>query len=321
MTRKAVLAAALASFAATAPGLKGPIDYTDLHPIVAPTVSPTVTKTDPWRCATEDPMTYLSMPVPTGELQDAHVSFGSSLIETCLTSGTYDYPCAFPDKSRWCGFTTAMPTSLLLAYTAYARDASSWWVANSASIIRIAEECPIMWYQASNFGVLGGALYLNHTLINAQCYAEANTTLAESAPGPTATPGQGATETDPTSTSGAQPAQTSSFPNSGRMLLAVPNTMLPVLAMLLANAATPAPNTDGEPESCMGLCNFACGLGHFPATRRLPTGVTAARWLSAAGRLWVYAVLRAIMGIVLRRFIYVKVLRFFAQMASAPIHY
>ncbi|KAH6855014.1 hypothetical protein B0I37DRAFT_411054 [Chaetomium sp. MPI-CAGE-AT-0009] len=239
MTKKAALVVALARFTTTASGLTAPIDYTKLHPIVAPTVRPTVTETDPWQCATgEDPMSYLSMvPTPTGELGDAYLSFGSSLIETCLTSGTYDYPCAFPDKSRWCGFTTAMPASLLPAYTAYARDASSWWEANSASVIHIAEECPMMWYQAANFGVLGGAVYLNHTLINAECLAEANSTGIETATGPTvtATPGQGATESNPTSTSAAQQTQTSSLSNSGGKPLAVSN-VLPVLAMLLAVA-------------------------------------------------------------------------------------
>jgi hypothetical protein len=116
--RNATLAAALASVMAAAAALTTSADLTDLHPIVAPTAFPDVTETtDPWRCATEDPMTYLSYPTPTGELQKAHISFGSSLIQTCLTSGTYAYPCAFPDQSLWCGFTTAMPASLLPEYT------------------------------------------------------------------------------------------------------------------------------------------------------------------------------------------------------------
>jgi hypothetical protein len=95
-----------------------------------------------------------------------------------------------------------------------------------------------MWYEASNFGVLGGAIYLNHTLINAECLAEAHPTVAQSATGPTAaTPGQGATESEPASTSSTpQPAQTSSIPSSGGdKPSAVPN-MLPVLAILLAVA-------------------------------------------------------------------------------------
>ncbi|KAL2145272.1 hypothetical protein VTI28DRAFT_7640 [Corynascus sepedonium] len=195
-TRKAAVVAALASFlTATAAVISSSDDHTGLHPIVAPTAYPDVTEsTDPWRCATEDPMPYLSVPMPSGKLQEAYESFGDSLIETCLTSGTYASPCAFPDKSRWCGFTTAVPASLLSDYTAYARNASSWWVANSGSVVRIASECPIMWYKASNFGVLGGAVFLNHTLINAECYAEANPTVTEPTTGPTATPAQGTGE-------------------------------------------------------------------------------------------------------------------------------
>ncbi|KAL2194639.1 hypothetical protein P885DRAFT_62745 [Corynascus similis CBS 632.67] len=168
-------------------------------------------------------MPYLSVPMPSGELQEAYESFGDRLIETCLTSGTYASPCAFPDKSRWCGFTTAVPASLLPDYTAYARNASSWWVANSASVVRIASECPIMWYQASNFGVLGGAVFLNHTLINAECYAEANPTVTEYTTGPTATPGQGTGESnEPISTSNTQPTETSSSSNLGGKVLTVP---------------------------------------------------------------------------------------------------
>ncbi|EAQ89739.1 hypothetical protein CHGG_06358 [Chaetomium globosum CBS 148.51] len=268
MARTAALILALASFAATVSGLTdtASIDYTDLHPIVAPTAAPDASETDPWRCATEDPMTYLSVPMPTGELREAHDSFGSSLIQTCLTSGTYDYPCAFPDKSRWCGFTTAMPASLLPAYTQYARSASSWWAANSASVIRIAEECPIMWYEASNFGVLGGAVFLNHTLINAECYAEANPTLTLSATEqPTATPGQGATESDPTSTATPQPTQTSSLPNSRRNFQRAHFQSVPL--------TTPHPSTgscnggthaDGESDAYADLCSFACSFGYCP---------------------------------------------------------
>lgn len=78
MTRTAALVLALARFTA-------PIDYTDLHPMVAPTAAPDATETDPWRCATEDLMTYLSVPMPSGELREAHDSFGSSPIQTYLT--------------------------------------------------------------------------------------------------------------------------------------------------------------------------------------------------------------------------------------------
>jgi hypothetical protein len=56
--RNATLAAALASLMAAATALTTSADYTDLHPIVAPTAFSDVTETThPWRCGTEDPMT------------------------------------------------------------------------------------------------------------------------------------------------------------------------------------------------------------------------------------------------------------------------
>ncbi|KAG7284252.1 hypothetical protein NEMBOFW57_010616 [Staphylotrichum longicolle] len=242
--RNAALVAALGSSIVAA--LTTSADYTELHPVVAPTAFPDVSETtDPWQCATEDPMKYLSeVPMPTGGLHEAQISFGSSLIQTCLTSGTFKYPCAYPDQSLWCGFTTAMPASLLPDYSSYASSAASWWAANSASVIHIATMCPIMWYQASNFGVLGGAIYLNQTLINSICYAEANPTVTGSATGPTPTPGQSASEPASTSTS-AIPSQTSSMPNPGEP----------------CNGGT---NADGESENFMGLCSFACHYGYCP---------------------------------------------------------
>ncbi|KAG7283986.1 hypothetical protein NEMBOFW57_010344 [Staphylotrichum longicolle] len=80
-----------------------------------------------------------------------------------------------------------MPASLLPDYT-------------SESIIWFAEWCPKVWYQASNFGVFGGHVYLNHTLINMECFAEANPTDKLLTTGPTATPGQGPTGGDSTAT-------------------------------------------------------------------------------------------------------------------------
>ncbi|KAK4097747.1 hypothetical protein N658DRAFT_500168 [Parathielavia hyrcaniae] len=99
--KSATLIAALSTFVVTA--LTTSADYTQLYPIVAPTAYPghVTETTDPWRGATEDVMQYLSVPSPTGELSEAQISFGSGLIQTCLTSGTYAYPCAYPDQSLW----------------------------------------------------------------------------------------------------------------------------------------------------------------------------------------------------------------------------
>lgn len=200
MASKASLVVAFVALTASTTALTTSTPYTKLYPVVCPTASPTVTDADGWTCYTEDATNYLFMPTPTGELQKAHESFGSSLIETCLTSGRYSQPCPFPDQSRWCGFSTAMPASLLQDYTSYVLSASSWWQANSASIIWFAEACPKVWYQASNFGVFGGHVHLNHTLIHMECFAEANPTDTLSATGPTATPGQGPTGGESTAT-------------------------------------------------------------------------------------------------------------------------
>ena len=133
---------------------------------------------------------------------------------TCLTSGRYSQPWPFPDQSRWCGFSIAMPASLLPDYTSYVLSASSWWQANSASIIWLAEECPTVWYKASNFGVFGGNVYLNHTLINMECFAEANPTDTLSTTGPTATPGRGPTGGDSRATRTTTSTTTSSSSSS-----------------------------------------------------------------------------------------------------------
>jgi hypothetical protein len=212
--RNAIVAGALVAL--TSPAVCAGFSYTsagqaELHPIIAPTARPNVTTTDPISCVTESvKQKYLDGPKPSGSLDEAMISYGSKLIATCLTSGTYSYPCAFPDKSLWCGVTTAIAASLLPAYSSYASNASSWWSVHSSSAVMVAQECPILWYEASNFGVLGGAVWLNHTLINAECYAEANPT-AQSTTSATATPGQGATgggsTPTPTPTSTAPRAQ------------------------------------------------------------------------------------------------------------------
>jgi hypothetical protein len=196
-------------------GLTGPAaallptsaNQAQLHPIVAPTARPNVTETDPWTCVTESVKEiYFNPPKPSGALDSAMISYGDQLIETCLTSGTYRYPCDFPDKTRWCGVTTALPASLLPAYSTYASNASSWWSVHSSAAVRVAQECPILWWEIANMVVLGGAVNMNHTLINAECYAEAHAsgTPASTTTGPTATPGQGATGSSSVPTRTAQ---------------------------------------------------------------------------------------------------------------------
>jgi hypothetical protein len=104
----------------------------------------------------------------------------------------------------------------LEAYSAYASNASAWWAAHSSRAVEVAQECPVLWYETGNFGVLAGAVWLNHTLINAECYAEAQLTAAGET-GPTATPGQrvasgGSAETS-TQTQTQTPEQTDTAPS------------------------------------------------------------------------------------------------------------
>jgi hypothetical protein len=207
-----------------------------LHPIVAPTARPNVTETDPWTCVTESVREiYFDPPKPTGALDSALISYGDKLIETCLTSGTYRYPCDFPDKTRWCGVTTALPSSLLPAYSSYASNASSWWSVHSSAAVRVAQECPIMWWEMGNMVVLGGAVQMNLTLINAECYAEAHATGVRSSTttGPTATPRQGVTGSSSAPTRTAQNGVTGRGESGQRWAVAA----APGLAAAWANGA------------------------------------------------------------------------------------
>jgi hypothetical protein len=126
------------------------------------------------------------LPRPSGSLDAAIISYGASLIETCRTSGTLQWPCAYPDKTLWCDITTALPPSLLPAYSTYASNASSWWSVHSSAAVRIAQECPVLWYGASDH-VTGGNYKINQTMIHAECYADADPFNAGALPMTTAT--------------------------------------------------------------------------------------------------------------------------------------
>ncbi|KAL2192286.1 hypothetical protein P885DRAFT_73124 [Corynascus similis CBS 632.67] len=182
----------------------------ELHSLIAPTTRPNVTETDLWTCVTESVPQYFDGPKPSGSLDDAIYSYGSMLIETCKTSRTYRYPCDYPDKTLWCGITTTLPTSLLLAYSLYASNASSWWSVHSSSIVRVADDCPILWYK-----------WMNQTVINAECYAEANPTSTSTTSGLSATPRQGATDSTmlptPTPTHTAAPNNVGGRAEGGQM--------------------------------------------------------------------------------------------------------
>ncbi|KAG7284938.1 hypothetical protein NEMBOFW57_009553 [Staphylotrichum longicolle] len=252
MVMRAALAAgvlAVLTVPAAADFIYTSANQAELHPIVAPTAYPKVTNTDPWTCVTEGVMDLvLSPPKPSGSLSDAILSFGSSLIETCRTSGTLQRPCDYPDKTRWCGITTALPQSLRPAYSVYASNASSWWSAHSSRVVRVAQECPLMWYGASNAAY--GGYQMNQTLINAECYAEANpsntiTTRTTATPGVTSSLATSTTTRLPTSTTTPVPTSTSSTKT-----LSSTTTSSSSVTVGSNGVATPLPMQPGMVSNC-----------------------------------------------------------------------
>lgn len=123
---------------------------------------------------------------------------------SCTLTGWEDYYCPYPDGPRWCGITMALPTSVTAAYSAYGSAASSWVAAHSDDMLRLAEDCPLAWYQGINWQLQG--YWLNTTIVMAECYESlkitglagggaAATTTGAGMPRPT--PGSGATTAPP----------------------------------------------------------------------------------------------------------------------------
>ncbi|CZT18769.1 uncharacterized protein RCC_04613 [Ramularia collo-cygni] len=172
-----------------------------VHLTVLPSESPTVTQADNWRCATKDIVGYFEPPYPTGALYSARLSYGDEIQPCTYTGGAL---CPFPEKSLWCGFSTAIPSTLLDQYESYGSTAASWWGARSSAAVSIAEECPQSWWLARD-RVSFGATKLNLTIIEAECYAEAHATSS----------GPVQTSTLTSSTSGISgPLQTSTLSSS-----------------------------------------------------------------------------------------------------------
>ncbi|EPE35193.1 hypothetical protein GLAREA_10889 [Glarea lozoyensis ATCC 20868] len=173
-----------------------------VYQTVIPTAVPTLSR-DPWQCATENITQYFDVPMPTGNLLSALVSYGSTLIQTCSSSVIDDLNC-FPSKEKWCAFTTAAPASVLPEYRAYGSAASAWWAAHSSKAVDLAVECPNSWFDAS-MRFAGGPTMLNETIIFAACYAEVVTTMSSSVSKTTfsasATPPVGVTRSGVTATS------------------------------------------------------------------------------------------------------------------------
>jgi hypothetical protein len=134
---------------------------------------PKFTSDDPWHCLTENIPQYFQVPKPNGSLSDALASYASEIRPTCTYSGT-SMLCPYANKSYWCDWATAVPSSLRSEYSSYGSVASSWWSVHSRKAFSIAADCPRNWYYDSRETL--GAGWLNLTIINAECFVEAKAT-------------------------------------------------------------------------------------------------------------------------------------------------
>jgi hypothetical protein len=145
---------------------------TDIANILLPSGIPTITK-DPWECATETLMQYFAVPQPTGDLRKALLSYGHSLLATCTaTQASARAACPLPDKTKWCDFSTAVPSTLLPEYSRYGSNASSWMAAHTSTALDLVTYCPLGWYRAM-WDTPGGKGWFNSTLNMAYCYHQA----------------------------------------------------------------------------------------------------------------------------------------------------
>ncbi|RYP67615.1 hypothetical protein DL771_007167 [Monosporascus sp. 5C6A] len=195
--------AALLTFAATA--AHASVMQMTAMPRQVPTETegPASTRTpDPWVCATKNMTEYFDMPKPTSTLLDAIYAYVDEQLEPCLSTATgrNKLSCSV-GASQWCSFSTDGPPSASAAYSSYASAVASWWSAKSSSVSSVASECPITW---ERYDPLEQS-WLNVTIVQAECYADAHpgkgtTASASLATNPTAVPGTGATAAEPTST-------------------------------------------------------------------------------------------------------------------------
>ena len=147
-------------------------------------------------------MQYFDVPKPTGSLLTALMSYGNNLIKTCTATGTDVLACPFPDRSRWCAFTTAAPTPVLPAYSTYGSVVSSWLSVHSSKAVSLAQQCPNGWYNAM-MDTPGGQAWLNETMVFAECYDLAHAgsgSQMTAAVAPTAASRARATSTGPKAT-------------------------------------------------------------------------------------------------------------------------
>jgi hypothetical protein len=142
--------------------------------IILATTRPTITQ-DPWQCVDENIPQYFQVPKPTKSLEQALFSYAVEVRKTCVDDvSTY---CPLVQKSNWCAFPTAAPSSLLSEYSSYAKRASIWWASHSSSAVSVAQMCPNKWYNAGHQEVTTFS-WFNVTIMHAECYAEAHATSA-----------------------------------------------------------------------------------------------------------------------------------------------
>ncbi|KAF2666456.1 hypothetical protein BT63DRAFT_428221 [Microthyrium microscopicum] len=133
--------------------------------------------TDHPDCSTPDYQKLFSIPKPTGQLNEALESYGSSLLKPCTLTGVERTLCPFPPKTAWCAFPTAAPAAVLPAWSSYGSEASAFWASRGSTMLVLARTCPEHWYNAL-YGDLGNPIRLNNTIVQAECYADAHATGA-----------------------------------------------------------------------------------------------------------------------------------------------
>jgi hypothetical protein len=126
---------------------------------------------DPWECVAANLTQYFDVPKPTGSLLSAVYDYGREMAKSCTSTGIDEMNCPKPEKTKWCGLSTAVPQSLSSDYNSYASVASSWWFPRSESIALYSTMCPKGW---SRIGPDGLYTWLNITNGIGECHAAAH---------------------------------------------------------------------------------------------------------------------------------------------------
>ncbi|KAK4225346.1 hypothetical protein QBC38DRAFT_483272 [Podospora fimiseda] len=174
--------------------------------LLFPSLYPTETTSDPWMCETRDIYTrvFVPMPTPAGALGSTFWSFQDEIFTTCwATQKSRHVSCEDVPDSTWCDlpslFQTQGKTVKLTEYSSYGRAASTWLAENMEFMVEQATECPQYYWHAVWINpprrretFPPHLQWLNQTLLQAQCYAEAHAyTTAGTVTSATTTAGPG----------------------------------------------------------------------------------------------------------------------------------